>query len=673
MKTHFFAWAAVGALSWFADPPTASAAITNVSETNLGAEDAAQIGNGFGEDVLSMSDRAHQHNGAAFNSGTNLLSNTGDLIVPLPDYLLGHDYVRFANDARALADYSATVTADSATVYYLLVDNRVNGPAGTNGSPNTDDPALGGTLQWVIDAGWERVNTGISPNGQADYTAVDEGGDSVGAGIGLNQFYAVYKFPVLTAHVVVRNNGMTDTNMVAVVAEPAVAPPEAIVSFLAQPNDLPPGESTLLTWLIDPTASTASIDQGIGNILPGTSAAGAGSMSVTPEVDTTYTLSVTSPNGTEAAPVTVTVQPLAYFRADNTFVDAGDPVTLSWRVRTDATVSISGIGDVGPQTDADGIGSLIVEPTESTTYTITATAGGREEQFSVLIGVNPAGPTYALIDIGATGGQVEPGAVGGVEHGAGPNNTNGAALAEVTLTSDTGDDFTIAIDNLDPSGAAVGALDWRDRGNAPATPLAFLAEDFVKNNEGMIHVTLGSLPAGTYNVISYHLDPTNSQCPNIRILVTDANGVAVDTNARGDASFATIPQVAGLTTGLVDSKGARFQVTSNGVDLVMIYFDGVADPVDDEVPFNGLWITQAPVEAFEAVGVSRTVAGGTASATIEFTSTPGQIYSVWTSPDLVAWTELNDNVPASAGDTTTFTESNIPLDVIERYYRVQRN
>jgi hypothetical protein len=266
--------------------------------------------------------------------------------------------------------------------------------------------------------------------------------------------------------------------------------------------------------------------------------------------------------------------------------------------------------------------------------------------------------------------------------GAGGDGTNLTDLPPVTLVSDTGDEFTIAIDNLDPSGTPTPTtgLDWRDRGDAPATPLAFLAEDLVKNNEGMIHVTLGGLPAGTYDVISFHIDPNFSQCASIRILVTDATRVAEDTNVLGDASFpghpadTNAPAVGGLATPVVDLKGARFRITSNGTDDVMIYFDGVGNTTDDEVPLAGLWLTLPASERFNIVDIERTVGGAGANVTIEFESTPGRTYSVFASPDLANWpAPLTNNLPASAGATTTFTENNIPLSILSRYYRVRRN
>ncbi|MDG2122092.1 MAG: PEP-CTERM sorting domain-containing protein, partial [Verrucomicrobiales bacterium] len=111
--------------------------------------------------------------------------------------------------------------------WYLLVDNRVDGVAGNNGSPNSVDPVLGGSLQWVIDGGWQRVNTGISPDGQADYTGVDESGNGIGAGEGLNQFYSVYTLGSLS-EVTVSSNGIGGNNMISLVGV-AVPEPSALL------------------------------------------------------------------------------------------------------------------------------------------------------------------------------------------------------------------------------------------------------------------------------------------------------------------------------------------------------------------------------------------------------------------------------------------------------------
>ena len=51
-------------------------------------------------------------------------------------------------------DYEATLTADEPVQWYLLLDNRIDGPEGAASSSNDSDPVLGGTFQWVIDGGW---------------------------------------------------------------------------------------------------------------------------------------------------------------------------------------------------------------------------------------------------------------------------------------------------------------------------------------------------------------------------------------------------------------------------------------------------------------------------------------------------------------------------------------
>jgi hypothetical protein len=213
-------WFPFGLVAFLLTASVSQAGIIQVIETNLDFDDAAIIAPNFSEDALAFSDRTHQHNGAAFDNSGLLTTPTGPTIVPLPSYLDGGEYVRFANDSRENAGYSATVIADEQLQWYLLVDNRINGPAMNTSSSNTTDPVLGGSLAWVALGGWQRVNTGISPNGQADYTAVDEGGDGVGAGQALNQFYSVYRYPIATNVVTVFNNGVRGSNMVSLVAIP---------------------------------------------------------------------------------------------------------------------------------------------------------------------------------------------------------------------------------------------------------------------------------------------------------------------------------------------------------------------------------------------------------------------------------------------------------------------
>lgn len=216
---------------------SARATILSVAESNLGTDTAAIIVNGgFGEDVPAFSDRVHEHNGPRFSDAFGPLlpipDGFGTVIVnvPLPSYMVGGDYVRFANNARDNVGYSAVVTAAGPADWYLLIDNRWDGPNGVNDSTPWDDPILGGKLQWVIDDGWQRVNTGISPNSLPDYTGVDEGSPGppvtnlgVGPGISVNNFYAVYTRKNLS-QVTLGSLEMSGASMYQVVSVPIPEP-----------------------------------------------------------------------------------------------------------------------------------------------------------------------------------------------------------------------------------------------------------------------------------------------------------------------------------------------------------------------------------------------------------------------------------------------------------------
>lgn len=580
---------------------TGWASIVEVQETGLNGDRPAVIASNYDEDTEIYCDRIHQNNGPCFNAGNHKLSTSGTEIVGLPPYLIGNDYVKFANDVRENAGYSALISTDTPSVFYLMIDNRLNGPAGNASNNRANDPVLGGTLQWVIDGGWIRVNTGISPNGQADYVGADEGAGAIGPGQSIENFYSVYKSPAATTSVVVKNNGLNSGNMISVVAVPTEAPPEAIVSYTAAALSVPPGGSTSLSWLIASNATEATLSPEVGNILPLTDALGAGRVTVSPVVNTTYTLSVTTPgsNTPTTRSLTVAVLPLSSFSVNRQRIDPGESVVLKWTVRPGAAVSIDGIGDLTAQTSPEGQGSVTVQPESTRNYIIRATAENLTTSATTGVYVRSLGTPFALIDIGGTAGRPEPGSVSGREVGAASAGTDNVDLPETLLLSDTGEAFTLTMDTLGPDGIPQGALDWRDRGDAADMALNRLAEDFVKNSGGYIRAVFGSLPAGTYDVVSYHLDPQGSQSERIKVFVTDASGTRVDTGVTGAASFpghpsnTNAPQIAGLTTELNEAHTAKFRITANGTDEVMVYFECPADNIDWELPLNALRLTKA--------------------------------------------------------------------------------
>jgi peptidoglycan-associated lipoprotein len=89
------------------------------------------------------------------------------------------------------------------------------------------------------------------------------------------------------------------------------------------------------------------------------------------------------PSAEETAPPSSSAPaPTALLRARPTVVSAGDQVTLSWQTTDATSVSIDGIGNV-PTT-----GVKTVNPTESTTYHLTATGPGGTAEASADVTVN---------------------------------------------------------------------------------------------------------------------------------------------------------------------------------------------------------------------------------------------------------------------------------------------
>jgi hypothetical protein len=616
----------------------------------------------FGSGVPAFVDRNHRY-----------LDNTGAGLV-IPAYLNGLEYIMSGNDNRDNGAYQLQVTVNAPVRCYMLIDNRLGATSGD------DPPTFGaGMMQWILDEAWLPTANGLnrfSNPGVPDEVPIDEGANN-----SIEQHFSVYykDFPVGTFTLLQADNATRNMYGVVIGTIPGTVIP--ISNFLAQPPDIPEGGTAQLSWKIDPGATVASIDNGVGNILSLTNANGEGSVNVSPANTTTYTLTVDAPSGNAQSSATVTLQVVESFTAAVAALEPRQPVTLQWNVRAGSSVSISGIGDVTSLTNAQGVGSTTV-PHTSSLYTLTAVHNAVSVSAGAAVGFLPPAQRYALLDIGALGGFVEAGAVSGAVIGAGVHNTNGVDLFLTPLVADSGDDFTIAIDNLAPDGFPVGALDWRDRGDGSGVPLTYLAEDFVKNNLGMIRVTLGSLPAGTWDVVSYHIDPGLSQSEQIKILVSDADsgGTAADTGIIASAAWpgnadANSPTLAVLTTEHVARKGTLFSLRSNGTDNVIIYFDSRTAPVDDEVPLAGLvLIPRAVGPPFDITAVSYAPGAVTDTVTLTFTSTPGETYRVRTSPDLVNWTDVNASVPAHATDpTTTFADTQVPKTALRRYYQVARN
>src|SRR6185312_9972308 len=89
-----------------------------------------------------------------------------------------------------------------------------------------------------------------------------------------------------------------------VVQPPAPAPAPAaptVTQFSAEPDTIQRGQSSTLRWEVSGTATSVSIDNGVGTVQA------TGNHRVSPSDSTTYTLTATGPGGTRTATATVNV------------------------------------------------------------------------------------------------------------------------------------------------------------------------------------------------------------------------------------------------------------------------------------------------------------------------------------------------------------------------------
>ncbi|MCX6008002.1 MAG: zinc ribbon domain-containing protein [Chloroflexi bacterium] len=165
-----------------------------------------------------------------------------------------------------------------------------------------------------------------------------------------------------------------------------VAPPStlSINSFTSSPVTIRAGNQATLQWSVS-GATSVTIDHGVGDSLPLQ-----GTASVTPNVETTYTLTAIGSSNTITASVTVSViaagtPVIALFTASSP-ITAGHSTTLEWNVEDANSVHIdNGIGTVPL------IGSVTTSSlSETTTYTLTAQGNSGTATSTVTVTVNPA-------------------------------------------------------------------------------------------------------------------------------------------------------------------------------------------------------------------------------------------------------------------------------------------
>ncbi len=182
--------------------------------------------------------------------------------------------------------------------------------------------------------------------------------------------------------------------------------PTALPLISAFVSDLPTvfgGAPVTLSWDTDPAAKL-TIDQGVGDVSARTTN-GKGSIQVSPDADTTYTLTATKGASTLTRTVTIHVPLIVKFSSDVASAFGGTPVALSWEADPGASLSIDqGVGDLASSTTA-GKGTISVSPEADTVYTLTAKRGARTVTQSVTVQVKPLIATFEASPLKVPRGQ----------------------------------------------------------------------------------------------------------------------------------------------------------------------------------------------------------------------------------------------------------------------------
>jgi len=205
-----------------------------------------------------------------------------------------------------------------------------------------------------------------------------------------------------TTYTLTASNGVNTINCPVSVTvtsnpNPATITCEDNVTFSANPTSFRKGNSSTLTWSTTGITSV-SFNRGISDTRL------SGSTTVSPDSDTTYTLTASNGANTIHCPVSVSVStggggggyviPRCELTASDRSISAGQRVTLEWDSQHATRVALTDNRNtrIFSTSDRDKFsGETIVRPTRDTTYTLTVTRGDRDRECEVKIEIDGGG------------------------------------------------------------------------------------------------------------------------------------------------------------------------------------------------------------------------------------------------------------------------------------------
>jgi hypothetical protein len=231
-------------------------------------------------------------------------------------------------------------------------------------------------LSWVL-SGDEPITLSLSPD----------------IGVELTSPITVSPTETTTYTLTASNDAGSSSASVTIVVESAPVVNAPSVSLSASSETITLGQSSELSWMVsgdEPISLSISPDLGIDDLTS--------PVTVSPTETTTYILTASNDAGSTSASVTIVVEsaPIISLAASSENLTMGQSSELSWIVSGSDPISLSISPDLGIN---DLTSPITVSPTETTTYTLTATNDIGSTSASVTVEVDyRVGENYELTD-----------------------------------------------------------------------------------------------------------------------------------------------------------------------------------------------------------------------------------------------------------------------------------
>jgi hypothetical protein len=376
----------------------------------------------FGEDVPAYVDRTHQWNGA-----------TVDL--PLPSYLVGGEYIMIGNDNRDNANLRLDITVTEDVLVYMLIDNRLT-DGGAGDPPESGLPFDQWTgMKWMATNNFSAVMTGwnrtADPN-VPDEIGVDEGGDGVGSGNGINNWSSVYSTERTagTFSIYQPDNGGRNMYGVVIKRKPGSlnSPPEIVLNSPTN-NTLFYNAATGVSFNVTTTSPNAVAPAGIKLVLNGTNVTGLTVGGTSDNRTVTF-------NGLQAGNV---------YQNGSTTAAAAQLLVDDVDVTAQANVTPTATGFVGTY---EPPGTLAAGGAHSVRLILTDSAGAKTtNDWTFTVGAAVALPTSIKTAVGTGTGSGFNIHITKILEGVSPALVNSSARAEQQLAGTLADSTGVPYDN----------------------------------------------------------------------------------------------------------------------------------------------------------------------------------------------------------------------------------